>query len=65
MQHEKAFYTGLKLPKGFTWGFYDSAKKLHSFIAQIQGGKYAEVKCRESEISDGSLELLIKMGMTR
>lgn len=70
MKHKKAFYQSLSLPAGFSWGFYDNVKNLHSFVAKTPLGiwpttGFTEVRCRESEITDGSLELMIKMEVTR
>ena len=64
MKHPKSYYQTLKLPAGWTWGYWDSAKKLHSFVCKTAKG-YAEVRCFETEIADGSLGMLIEGGFTR
>ena len=65
MMHLKSYYISLILPQDFRWGGWLEDEELHSFVRQNENGTYSEVRCRESEIEDGSLALLIRLGKTR
>lgn len=65
--------------QGYEWSGWDVDEGLHSFVKEhpetreeiapgvfrITERKWSEVRCRETEIDDGSLALLIRIGMTR
>lgn len=65
--------------RGYRWGGWLEDEGLHFFVKEypekqtrtgpdtwrIEPRKWSEIKCRESEIADGSLAILIRLGQTR
>lgn len=35
MKHDKDYYRGLQVPKGFVWGGYDFDKQMHMFARKV------------------------------
>ena len=64
---------------GYVWGWYDADEQLHAFVKEhaetrervdkttytISPRQWLTIRCSETEIEDGSLLLLIRLGMTR
>jgi hypothetical protein len=62
MQHTKQHYINT-CPSGWNWVCFD--KGLHCYQCGNYRDGFRVIRCYESEIIDGSLLLLIKLGMTR
>ena len=61
MKKAKVFYQSLNID-GFTWRGYWN--KLHHFVKKECAG-YLEIKCTDTDIQDGNLQDMIKLGVTR
>lgn len=58
---DKDYYRALK-PNGYQWfGLIDG---LHHFSKEIESGKWAELRCREEQITNGDLEFMAEHGLT-
>lgn len=50
---------------GFEWGGWLDDEGLHFFVKGNYRDGFTELKCRDSECFDGSLQMMAEMGVTR
>ena len=64
MKYDKDHYRAIKY-KDWRWIAWEDKLALHCFSRQLLDGKWVELRCRESELEDGSFRLMCNNGWTR
>lgn len=62
MKQKKRFYQSLNFD-GYTWsGYWDN---LHHFVKQKNEGGYWYIKCNDTDIEDGNIIHMVRLGVSR
>lgn len=64
VEFNKANFIGMEI-NGYRWAFYDSKKDLHSFTKQIEPGKWAELKAKPEDFTNGNIQYFAENGISR